>query len=128
MASPKDPKAPGLGKDKVVGYAYAGQYRAPVGGYSHTAELSIFVAPACIGWGIGSLMIDKLLCVLREPGINREYTHEDDLQPVVTEVMCCMAVDVEGREGGMGLRDWYLRWGFREVGRFEKVGYKLGRW
>jgi hypothetical protein len=37
-------------------------------------------------------------------------------------------VDEEGWKGGLGLRDWYVNWGFTEVGRMKGVGWKLGRW
>jgi L-amino acid N-acyltransferase YncA len=39
-----------------------------------------------------------------------------------------MAVDGQGRNDGLELRDYYVRWGFREVGRMERVGFKFERW
>jgi len=46
----------------------------------------------------------------------------------IGEVLAIMAVEEEGEGKGLALRDYYKRWGFREVGTLEKVGFKFGRW
>ncbi len=46
----------------------------------------------------------------------------------VRELLAVMAVDDNGRDAGLALRDYYVQWGFREVGRMEQIGFKFGRW
>ena len=44
----------------IVGYCYASLYR-PRSAYRHTVENSIYVAPGCIGNGIGAALMSALL-------------------------------------------------------------------
>lgn len=39
-----------------------------------------------------------------------------------------MAVDTDRPDGGNALRRWYIKRGFVERGRLEKIGFKKGRW
>jgi phosphinothricin acetyltransferase len=50
------------------------------------------------------------------------------LRTRIRELLAVMAVDDKGRDAGLGLRDYYVQWGFREVGRMERVGFKFERW
>lgn len=103
------------GKMEVaVGYTYISPWRPERAAYQHTGELSLFVHPEHQGKGIGSALLRKLL--------------EDVKETRAREVLAVMAVDKTGKGGGLGLRDWYVRLGFREVGKMDRVGWKFGRW
>jgi L-amino acid N-acyltransferase YncA len=107
--------------DIVTGYAYAGAYRADHAAYGHTVEMTILVHPNHHSRGVGSALISRLIAELL-------HNPRDPQAPVITEVLACMAVDIEGPRRGQALRDWYLRRGFIERGRLEKIGWKRGRW
>ncbi|KAH0544527.1 hypothetical protein FGG08_001299 [Glutinoglossum americanum] len=111
----------GVSDDIITGYTYATAYRADHAAYGHTAEMTLLVHPDYHSRGIGSLLMSRLIAELhRSPG--------DSQAPVITEVLACMAVDIEGPGQGQALRDWYMKHGFSEQGRLEKVGWKRGRW
>lgn len=101
-------------EDVVLGYTYISPYRPNLQAYTHTGELSLFTHPDHLYKGVGSALIKALLEACKKSRIK--------------EVLAVMAVDVETRGGGLGLRDWYVGWGFREVGKMENVGWKFGRW
>ena len=52
----------------VVGYAYSGSYR-PREAYAHTRETSVYLAQPARGAGVGSLLYDELLRLLRADGV-----------------------------------------------------------
>nr|GAT43550.1 predicted protein [Mycena chlorophos] len=104
----------------ILGYTYAAGYRMPShAGYQHTVEISVFkfVAPDSRTRGVGTALMDALIPALRTT-----------TNPKVHQVLAVMAVDPDGQDAGLGLRDWYGRWGFKEVGRLKRVGYKFGKW
>jgi phosphinothricin acetyltransferase len=43
-------------------------------------------------------------------------------------VMAVMSVDETSWKNGLGLRDFYVKHGFEEVGHLKKVGHKFDRW
>ncbi|KAJ7705027.1 hypothetical protein B0H17DRAFT_1039115 [Mycena rosella] len=47
--------------------------------------------------------------------------------PAISEVSCIMPLDPDGRGSGYRLRDWYNCWGFEEVERSKRVGFKFTR-
>ena len=98
----------------VVGYTYLSPFRPSLPAYTHTGELCLFVHHEHHYKGIGSALLEKLL--------------EACGQSRIREVLAVMAVDSETIGAGLGLRDWYVGWGFREVGMMERVGWKMGRW
>ena len=99
---------------EVIGISYISPYRPERLAYSHTGEISLFVHHAHHGRGIGSALLRTVLAVTRDTRIR--------------EVLSIMAVDETGKGNGLALRDYYKRWGFREVGTLERVGYKFDRW
>ena len=99
---------------QVVGICYISPYRPERLAYSHTGELSLFVHHEYHGRGTGSALLRQVLKIARETTIR--------------EVLAVMAVDQDGKGEGLALRDYYRRWGFREVGTLEKVGFKFGKW
>lgn len=93
---------------RVVGYSYAGAYR-PRPAYRHTVENSVYVAADEAGRGIGSALLSALI-VRCEAGPWRQM------------------VAVIGDSGNAASIALHRRHGFREAGRLESVGFKLGRW
>ncbi|KAH9208647.1 hypothetical protein DL95DRAFT_467534 [Leptodontidium sp. 2 PMI_412] len=78
--------------ETVVGYTYISPFRPSLPAYTHTGELCLFIHPEHLYQGIGSLLLKALLEACKETRIR--------------EVLAVMAVDVETRGGGLGLRDW----------------------
>jgi L-amino acid N-acyltransferase YncA len=115
---------------QVVGYAYASPFRGFMLGYGHSVEMTIFCHPDHVGQGVGSSLMMELLRLLKEmKHVSRELGHEDQPKEfAIKNVMAVMAVDDEKEDKGLGLRDWYVKWGFAEVGRLKKIGFKNGRW
>ena len=118
LRSPASTSARNVGESnighEVIGICYISPYRPERLAYSHTGELSLFVHHAYHDRGIGSALLRTVLTVTRESKIR--------------EVLAIMAVDEMGKDNGLALRDYYKRWGFREVGTLEKVGFKFDRW
>ena len=117
-------------ESKIVGYAYATPFRGYMLGYGHTVEIAIYCHPEYTNQGIGSSLMKKLLRTLPQARhISHEEGHEAEYEEFeVRQVVAIMAVDASRDDEGLGLRDWYMRWGFEEVGRLKKVGFKDDRW
>jgi phosphinothricin acetyltransferase len=93
---------------QVVGYSYATGYR-PRPAYRHTIEDSVYVAERMQGRGIGRALLSALIARC-ETGPWRQM------------------VAVIGDSGNAGSIALHRQQGFRLVGTFEAVGFKLGRW
>ena len=93
---------------EVVGYSYATEYR-PRPAYRHTVEDSVYVATGMQGRGIGRALLSALTARC-EAGPWRQM------------------VAVIGNSGNAGSIALHRQQGFRLVGTFEAVGFKLGRW
>lgn len=91
----------------IAGYAYASAFREKKA-YRWSVEPSIYVDPAFQGKGIGQGLMDRLLKLLRLQNFRGVYS--------------CITLP---NEKSICLHE---KFGFREVGRFEKSGYKLGAW
>lgn len=109
----------------ILGFTYCSGFRSAKAGYAHTGELSLFCHPESRARGVGTLLLNALIAILKAPsattGMNvGEYG--------IRSLIACMALDIEGRERGEGLVKWYEKFGFVERGRLRKVGYKFGRW
>jgi phosphinothricin acetyltransferase len=93
---------------EVVGYAYASTYR-PRPAYRYTIEDSVYVEEGLRGVGLGSTLLAALIerC---ETGPWRQM------------------LAVIGDSANAGSIALHRRLGFRYVGNFEAVGFKLGRW
>ncbi len=112
----------------VAGYAYAQPFVERTA-YDWTCELTIYLDPQVRRRGLGRLLYEALEQRLRAMGILDLYA-------------CIGVPHVEGRiklnpTGSHALDDPHLSWdsprfhehlGFREVGHFDKCGYKFGRW
>lgn len=93
--------------DKVVGYAYAGEFY-PKRAYEWTVEITIYLDKEERGRGIGDALYVELEKRLKEKGI--------------FHVTSCIAYPDEGSVS------FHEKHGFRRVAHFEKVGYKFDRW
>jgi L-amino acid N-acyltransferase YncA len=114
---------------KIVGYAYASAFRGFMLGYGHSVEMTVFCHPEHRKKGIGDELMDELLKALRATKhISQEAGHEENLVEFnIKKVFAVMAVDEAAPRGGLALRDWYMKWGFEEVGRLKGVGFKKDR-
>lgn len=93
---------------EVVGYAYASLYRSRPA-YRHTIEDSVYVGHGLTRSGLGSALLTALIerC---ERGPWRQM------------------LAVIGDSANTGSIALHRRLGFRPVGTFASVGFKLGRW
>ena len=92
---------------KIIGYAYASKYRERPA-YKYSAEVSVYIAPEYHGCGIGKILYEKLLELLKKQGI---YT--------------AVAGVALPNEKSIGL---HKAFGFKEVGTYHNVGYKFDKW
>ena len=92
----------------VVGYAYAGPYRARPA-YRWTVEDSIYVDPALHGRGIGRALLERLIAEAERSGFRQMLA-------------------VIGDSANAGSIELHRALGFRMVGTFDNVGFKFGRW
>jgi L-amino acid N-acyltransferase YncA len=99
---------------QIIGISYISPWKPERLAYQHTGEMTLFVHHEHQSKGIGSGLISALLGAIPQTRIR--------------EVLAVMAVDDKGKNAGLGLRDYYVGWGFREVGRMERVGFKFERW
>ena len=93
---------------RVVGYSYAGSYRARPA-YRYSVEDSVYVAQGLGGHGIGRALLAALVerC---ESGPWRQM------------------LAVIGDSGNAGSIALHASLGFQQVGTLTSVGFKLGRW
>lgn len=113
----------------VLGYSYATGFRKERRGYRHTVELTLLCHPQHTRKGIGPLLLRKLIDILKAPQDFPEYVAEPRSEDEkVRAVLAVMAVDETSWDNGLGLRDFYVKQGFEEVGHLRKVGHKFDRW
>jgi L-amino acid N-acyltransferase YncA len=94
--------------DRVVGYGYAGPYRARPA-YHWSVEDSIYIAPDAHRRGIGRALLTQLIDESERRGFRQ-----------------MIAVIGDSRNGAS--IELHRALGFRHVGAFVSVGFKHGRW
>ena len=115
--------------ETIHGYCYASGFRGQRGAYRHTVEFSLFLDHEHKGKGTGSLLLKTMLQVLRNPENFSEYVKTPrPADSKIRNVIGCMSVDESGPGKGLGLKHFYERFGFEEVGHLKKVGHKFDRW
>ena len=99
---------------RILGFAYAHPF---VGreAYKYSAELTIYLDPACRGRGIGRLLYEEMETRLKERGITNLYA-------------CIGHPDPEDEYLTCASERFHKKMGFRLCGTFRKCGYKFGRW
>lgn len=93
---------------EVVGYAYATPYR-PRPAYRFTVEDSVYVREGMAGFGIGHALLGAVIQHCTASGRRQ------------------MVAIIGNSENSASIR-LHARLGFRQVGVFESVGFKHGRW
>jgi len=93
----------------VVGFAYAGPYRARPA-YRYSVEDSIYLDPAAQGAGIGRALLSELIRICEAGGFRQ---------------MIAVIGDGTQHPASAGL---HRALGFREIGIIEASGFKHGRW
>lgn len=92
---------------RVIGYAYAGQYRAREA-YQWSVEVTVYVAPEANRKGVGRALYEVLLTTLKKQGFHAAY-----------------AGIALPNEGSVGLHEAL---GFTHIGTYPEVGFKHGSW
>ncbi|GAA3677563.1 GNAT family N-acetyltransferase [Nocardioides ginsengisoli] len=92
---------------EVVGFAYSGPFRDR-GAYHHTREVTVYLAAAATGRGVGRLLYDDLLARLAAAGMRT--------------ALACIALPNDASEG------LHRACGFERQGVLREVGRKHGRW
>ena len=93
---------------ELLGFAYVSAYRDK-SAYRFTVEDSIYLGPAATGKGIGKALLRELIERSRAAGYK--------------EIVAVIAD--QGAEASIGLHEQF---GFHEIGRMGRVGYKFDRW
>jgi phosphinothricin acetyltransferase len=93
---------------RVVGYAYAGEYRARPA-YRHTVEDSIYLATDARGQGVGGLLLRVLIEQCTALGFRQ-------------------MIAVIGDSQNMASIRVHRAAGFADVGVLKSTGHKFGRW
>jgi L-amino acid N-acyltransferase YncA len=94
--------------DSVLGYAYAGPYRARPA-YRFSVENSVYVAPQAHRRGAGRALLERLIAESEARGYR-------------------LMIAVIGDSAQVASIALHRALGFRLVGAFEGVGYKFDRW
>ena len=111
-------KYPYLAAEKdgeIIGYAYAGHFinRAA---YDYSAEVTIYLDRGAKGQGAGRLLYTALEAELKKMGITNLYA--------------CIGVPVDKEDEYLNYNSmsFHEHMGYTLAGRFNKCGYKFGRW
>lgn len=92
---------------RLVGYAYGGTHREKAA-YRWSVETTVYVAQGAHRAGIGRRLYAELLPMLAQAGYCNAYAGVTVPNPA-----------------SVGLHEAV---GFRQIGNFPRVGYKMGRW
>ncbi|GAA4196755.1 GNAT family N-acetyltransferase [Microbacterium oryzae] len=93
---------------QVLGYALVSPWSGK-SSFRYTVENSIYLGQAATGKGLGTALLAALIAACEEKGLR-------EIVAVISDT---------GAEGSLAL---HRRFGFEEVGRMGRVGFKFGRW
>ena len=100
--------------DVIVGYAYAGTFKARAA-YDWSCELTIYLDKDAKGLGLGRKLYEVLEDKLKKMGILNLYA--------------CIGYPKKDDEYlTTNSADFHAHLGFKRVGTFNDCGYKFGRW
>jgi len=99
--------APGA-EASLAGYAYAGRYRSRPG-YRYSIENSVYIDPACVGQGIGRMLLTELIDRCTALGYRQ------------------MIAVIGDSDNAASIR-LHRSLGFADAGTIRSVGFKFGRW
>jgi L-amino acid N-acyltransferase YncA len=94
--------------EAVLGYAYAGAYRARPA-YRFSVEDSVYVAPQAHRRGIGRVLLDHLIAEAEKRGFRQ-------------------MIAVIGDSAQVASIELHRAAGFRLIGAIENIGFKFDRW
>ena len=92
---------------KILGYAYASRHRERAA-YRWSIDFAVYVAPTAKRKSIGTALYAALIGICRELGYQRAF-----------------AGITLPNDASVGLHE---KMGFRPIGVYERVGFKLGKW
>jgi phosphinothricin acetyltransferase len=92
---------------EVVGYAGSGQFREKPA-YASSIEMTVYVHPAATGQSIGARLYERLFELLDGERIHRAYAGVTLPNPASLNL--------------------HRRFGFRDIGTYDEVGFKLGQY
>lgn len=110
----KYPYLVAVNEGKIVGYAYAGPFKARAA-YDWAAEVTIYLAPQATGLGIGRRLYAALEDALRDMGILNLYA-------------CIGYPETADEYLTRNSAEFHAHMGYGFIGLFHKCGYKFGRW
>jgi L-amino acid N-acyltransferase YncA len=93
---------------QLLGYAYVYPWKEKAA-YRYTVENSIYLGPAATGKGLGKALMSELLIRSKAAGLKE---------------MIAVIAD-RGAEASIAM---HTAFGFKEIGRMGKVGFKFDRW
>ena len=93
---------------QLLGYALVAPWKSKRA-YRYTVEDSIYLGPAASGKGLGRALLGALIDASRAAGLKE---------------MLAVIAD-QGAEASIALHE---RFGFTEIGRMGRVGFKFDRW
>jgi len=93
---------------QFAGFAYAASHKER-SAYRFTVEDSIYIAPAFMGQGVGSVLLENLMALCTERGFRQ-------------------MIAVIGDSANLGSIRVHESCGFRQVGMARDIGYKFDRW
>ena len=93
---------------QLLGYALVAPWK-PKRAYRYTVENSIYLGPAAAGKGLGRVLLGELIDRSKAAGLKE---------------MIAVIAD-QGAEASIALHE---RFGFTEIGRMGRVGFKFDRW
>jgi phosphinothricin acetyltransferase len=91
----------------LLGYAGSGKFREKAA-YATSVEMTVYVHPEALGLGVGARMYDRLFELLAGEPIHRAYAGITLPNPASLAL--------------------HRRFGFRDLGVYDEVGYKLGQY
>ncbi len=92
---------------QVIGYAGSGRFREKAA-YATSVEMTVYVHHQALGLGVGVAMYERLFQILASEPIHRAYAG------ITLPNAASVAL--------------HHRFGFRDIGVYDEVGHKLGRY